>query len=187
MISLGTKLAKNEVSHNPETGVTTIFCLHKGQRMEILIDTADWPLVEPYSWYAEKAKKTFYANTNTGSWKNGKRGKRQRLHALLFPEAQQVDHQDHNGLNCCRGNLRPSTHQQNNWNRTKNQKPTSCKYLGVSWDKTRQKFQAGIKINGKRIALGRFDSAEEAARVRDAKALELFGEFASLNFRPEQG
>lgn len=182
MLARGTKVKENEVIHND--GITTIIAYHKGERMEILIDTEDWPKVEPFSWHVEKAKKTFYAKTLTGMWASkNKRGL--RLHTLLYPDAEQVDHMDHNGLNNRKNNLRSSTRQQNNWNRTKNQKPTSSKFIGVSYDKSRKKWQAGIKFNGKRIALGRFDTPEEAARVRDTKALELFGEFASLNFPKE--
>ena len=39
---------------------------------------------------------------------------------------------------------------------------------------------------GGQITLGRYATAEEAARVRDRKALELHGEYACLNFPDEE-
>lgn len=53
---------------------------------------------------------------------------------------------------------------------------------GVSWNKRREKWQADIGMSGKRKRLGRFNTAEEAARAYDEAAKELHGEFARLNF-----
>lgn len=49
---------------------------------------------------------------------------------------------------------------------------------GVTWDNTRQKWVAAIKVNGKKIQLGRFDSVDEAASAR-INSEHLHGEFAS--------
>ncbi|KKM22422.1 hypothetical protein LCGC14_1625440, partial [marine sediment metagenome] len=46
-------------------------------------------------------------------------------------------------------------------------------------------FQAKITRNAKNYFLGRFDNEIEAAKAYDAKARELFGEFALLNFPKE--
>jgi len=57
-------------------------------------------------------------------------------------------------------------------------------YKGVYRDKA-GKFQACVKQGGWKEYLGSFATAEEAACAYDAKAIELFGEFARLNFPPE--
>lgn len=60
------------------------------------------------------------------------------------------------------------------------QKNNTSGYKGVSYNK-RDKYQAKIKFN-KQIHIGYFEDPIRAAKAYDAKALELFGEFAQLNF-----
>ena len=54
-------------------------------------------------------------------------------------------------------------------------------YRGVSLNKSTGKYHAQIKISGKQVYLGRFDTAEDAARMYDGTAKLYFGEFAHLN------
>ena len=91
-----------------------------------------------------------------------------------------VDHIDRDPKNNSLSNLRWATNQQNGMNRTK-QNNTSSPYKGVYWNKQHKKWQSNIKFNGKSIYLGLFNSEEAAARKYDQKAIELFGEFASIN------
>jgi hypothetical protein len=56
----------------------------------------------------------------------------------------------------------------------------------VYWDEDRQKWVANIGIKGKRKYLGSFTTAEEAALAYDAKAREVFEEFAYINFEKEK-
>jgi hypothetical protein len=58
-------------------------------------------------------------------------------------------------------------------------------YKGVCWYKIPRKWRASICHNKQKIYLGFFDDEVEAARAYDAKAAELFGEEAYLNFREE--
>ncbi len=44
---------------------------------------------------------------------------------------------------------------------------------GVSWDKSRSKWTAHIQVNRKDINLGRFDTIEEAVKIRE-EAVELY-------------
>jgi len=91
-----------------------------------------------------------------------------------------VDHINHDSLDNRRSNLRLATHAQNSANmkrhNTKNNKP----YKGVHKNKT--KWRAVISQYGKYKHIGNFDTQIEAAKAYDSKAIELFGEFAYLNF-----
>lgn len=53
--------------------------------------------------------------------------------------------------------------------------------------KKRGKYQASIQVDGKSKFLGHFVVPEDAAHAYDAAALEIFGEFARLNFPPPAG
>ena len=92
-----------------------------------------------------------------------------------------VDHMDHDKKNNSLSNLRWVTSQGNNMNASKTQSDTSSKYKGVSWIKRDKKWRPQIMINGKTIHLGSFNNEAEAARAYNEKAIELFGEFSSLN------
>jgi hypothetical protein len=91
-----------------------------------------------------------------------------------------VDHIDHDPKNNKDDNLRLSNSVNNNHNRTK--KPnTSSNYLGVSYQKSRNKFRASIRKDGQTYNLGIFKDAKTAALSYNIKAKELYGEFANLN------
>lgn len=93
---------------------------------------------------------------------------------------EEVDHADRNKLNCQRSNLRPATKSQNGMNYVK---PIhSSEYRGVTWDESRQKWKASIRVKGRMTFLGRFDDPIEAAKAYDKAAKRFHGEFALLNF-----
>lgn len=69
--------------------------------------------------------------------------------------------------------LRAVTPRQNNQNRRGAQKNSSTGVRGVSWDKSRGKYIAGVKHKGVRYNLGRFDSIKEAEMKVIAKRKEL--------------
>jgi hypothetical protein len=56
----------------------------------------------------------------------------------------------------------------------------TSQYLGVHLNQS-GKWSARIRVNGKRIELGRFDSEEEAARNYNNAAILHHGVFATVN------
>lgn len=113
-------------------------------------------------------------------------GKRQtllmhRLIARAQPD-EDVDHWNHNTLDNRKLNLRRCTHAQNTQSKQKRKALATCHFKGVRLHRGNGKWQSRITIDGKTICLGCFKSDEEAARAYDAKAVEVFGQFAHLNF-----
>ena len=100
------------------------------------------------------------------------------------PDGIDVDHKDLDRLNCTRENLRLASRSQNGANRPATKRNTTG-YKGVqpSGNAYKRPYRAEIRFLGKNIYLGSFETAEEAARAYDAKAVELFGEFAYTNFK----
>lgn len=91
-----------------------------------------------------------------------------------WPQVQ-IDHRDLDKSNNGWGNLREASHSQNCANRPKrcdSQQP----YKGVR--KKGRKWRAFVSKNGKRVSLGYFESAEDAAAAYSAAAKRLHGEFA---------
>lgn len=145
-----------------------------------MIDAEDFEKINQYRWRAQKIGNVFYATTSIQ-----KEGKRNFLymHRLIFDNKFfRIDHENQNGLNNCRYNLRPCTGSQNGINRGKNKNNTSG-YKGVTYVKGRKKpWLAQIKFDRENVFIGYFATAIEAAIAYDEKAKELFGEFAKINF-----
>lgn len=106
------------------------------------------------------------------------------MHRLITdcPPQFHVDHKDNNGLNNTRENLRVVNAGHNMQNR--NLPRGACPFIGVVI--VGRRFRARINVNGKVTSLGYYATADEAARVYDARALEEFGPFAKVNFPTEK-
>jgi len=148
-----------------------------------IVDAEDYERVSRYKWCLSRTRGQLYAQRRTG-------GKTVRMHQFIMnpPKGMVVDHIDGNGLNNRRSNLRICTRPENTRNRRPNPN-TSTGYKGVWRDKRTGRYWAQIYFKGKSTRLGSFDTAVEAAHAYDRKAIELFGEFACLNFpqeHPEQ-
>ena len=144
-----------------------------------LVDDEDYELVNQYRWHVrEDARPGHRSGPYAGTCLPGPGGKFVFvfMHTLVtdFPKP---DHIDGNGLNNQRSNLRPATAGQNcanrrGWGRSP--------YKGVT--PNGRKWVARIGYDHKIRNLGNFTSEEDAARAYDAAAIELYGEFARLNF-----
>jgi hypothetical protein len=81
-----------------------------------------------------------------------------------------VDHIDSNPLNNNLDNLRVITQRENV---AKERTLKSGLPIGVSFDKSRNKYRTQMKINGKTVSLGRFDTIVEASFAYQLKLKEL--------------
>ena len=173
-----------------------------------LIDEEDYDKV--MSAISERAKWYYWTNKSPTHPReyafSGNR--RQSIHRVVMdaPKGMDVDHINGNGLDNRKENLRLCTRSQNAMNQKLKSHCVSG-YKGVQYDPTRKYKYTSKKTGittvresklknpyraligdgkGGHISLGRYATAEEAARVRDKKALELHGEYAYLNFPDEK-
>ena len=106
-----------------------------------------------------------------------------KFHRFVLPDAAMPDHANRNKLDNRRCNVRAATPELNQANQSLSKSNTSG-YKGVTGQEACWHAQIGCRrlLGSKRIIrIGTFDTAEEAARAYDAKALELFGPFAATN------
>jgi hypothetical protein len=129
------------------------------------------------SWAAKVKPHTTYAKASLGS------SLELRLHRVVMDAkvGELIDHQDGNGLNNTRENLRRATHQGNSAN-SRSQRGSVSRFKGVGYHKQARKWEAFIRHEGKKQHLGLHDDEESAARAYDEMAIRLFGEFAKPNF-----
>jgi hypothetical protein len=105
------------------------------------------------------------------------------MHRFILRDfsSKDIDHVNGDGLDNQKHNLRPCERWQNAHNRGLGLNNTSG-FKGVHFMKSTRRWRARIGINGRRISLGLYGTALEAANAYDEAARNLVGEFASLNF-----
>jgi hypothetical protein len=146
-----------------------------------IVDAADYDLVASFAWRVDDGPTTVYA-TRPALAHEVRAGepKRIRLHRVLVPGFQAVDHRNGWGLDNRRCNLR-GTSQSLNAGNARLSRRNSSGFKGVSHTPG-GRWRAYIRENYKLRAIGRFSTKEEAARAYDEAARAAFGEFAALNF-----
>lgn len=146
------------------------------------VDDEDFEWLNQWKWYAneDKTANTFYVMRS--SYTNGAKQNiiMHRLILGLTDSTTLVDHDDHDGLNNQRYNIRICTHAQNQ--RNARRKIGAAGYRGVYIVKYNGKFRAQIKVDNHKKVIGTYDTAIEAAGAYDEAARRYHGEFAITNF-----
>lgn len=147
-----------------------------------LVDDEDYERINAHKWYALWAPgvRSYYAmrveTTARGVHENV------RMHRVILgaKPGEHVDHANHGTLDNRKSNLRIVSRAENQRNRGLPKQSTTG-YKGVTLRERVSRWEASIKKSGRTHYLGHYTNPEDAARAYDAKAIELFGEFALTN------
>jgi hypothetical protein len=145
------------------------------------------PSMFPNTWDAQRwnrryaGKEAFTYKASDGYMRGAIFDRRMLAHRVVWAmhhgywPADMIDHingvKDDNRIS----NLREATRSENK----RNSKAEGL-FKGVRFE--HKKWRARIFVNNKRVHLGLFESAEDAAKAYDAAALKHYGPFARLNF-----
>jgi hypothetical protein len=162
-IPLTAERLKQLVHSDPESGIFTAACdresssIKAGQRLGWINGKGYYHIMLDRRSYRANRLAWLYM---TGGW-----------------PPHQVDHLNHDKADDRWANLRAATNQQNQRNITMSKANTSG-IRGVGWHKRIEKWQASIRVDGRLLSLGYFESLDEAAQVRRDAELRHFGDFA---------
>lgn len=157
------------------------------QGLFTLVDDADYATVmDAGPWYAARTTPTVvYVLRNIPASHTIHGRTSQALHKFLTGW-RLADHINCDGLDNRRVNLRQATQSQQMANQRRRSDNTTG-YRGVVYRRGYVKpWAASIVRQGARTFLGYFPTAIDAAIAYDSAAIDLFGEFARLNFPLEQ-
>ena len=171
--ALGKKLAKMNIKKIIQKNNSDAATLYTSKNEEILVDDEDYLNLMQYTWCLNAGGYAYRTLNN----------KIDLMHRLIMDSDELIDHINHIRTDNRRSNLRISNSSLNAHNNTK-QKNTSSKYKGVCYSKHTNKYSSRIICNKKIYNLGTFETEIEAANAYNIKAIELYGEYASLNKTP---
>ncbi len=148
-----------------------------------LVDESDFDLVSKLKWRLEKGRHCFYAISLQPNSKQSI-----RMHQLILgvkpktdgTRSKPIDHEDHNGLNNCRSNIRHATNSQNAGNSNLSKRNTTG-FKGITLNKKKAIFIARIRVNRVLINLGSSKNITKAIKLYNAASVKYFGQFAKPN------
>ena len=153
-----------------------------------IVDAEDFLGLSKRKWFAcwSKTSRTFYARTAAIrlTKKHGHQNA-DLMHRVILGVTDPkilVDHENHQGLDCRKDNLRLCGAHHNAANMRSGGNASGFKGVYAYTCGGTKPWCASIGFNYKQIHIGLYVEKEEAARAYDRKAIELFGKFAHLNF-----
>lgn len=140
-----------------------------------LVSREDFDEISKYQWYAKpQYKRVLYAYRQSVYIDGKQRSVSMARQIMGFPDGMQVDHINGDTLDNRRCNLRLATPAQNGRNRGKYPNNTSG-FKGAFYHYGR--WQAGIRVDGKLMYLGTYNTPEEAHAAYCEAAKKYHGEF----------
>jgi hypothetical protein len=151
-----------------------------------MVDSEDYQKLMIFEWIEHKSKYTSYAYAKPTTLMKEiypflkHRGYRSKNYIgmpyLILGKKPGflIDHEDHNGLNNQKSNLRHATNRQNNANQ---------RILKKEFKGTYKVKEGKYRATCDGVYLGTFNNKDLAAKAYDLEAVKRFGKFAFLNFR----
>lgn len=137
----------------------------------MLCDVEDWWKLSLFKWHKDKLGYAACRKTP------------RRFHCFIIDNDNNemvIDHINRNRLDNRKENLRIVSFQDNI--RNSNKKSTNKSgFKGVWYDKQRNKWCAGISLNGKSIGLGRYNTIEDAYEARKNGEIKYWGCINEVN------
>ena len=182
-------LIKASLIYTPETG--SLMWRHRPEILFVGTDKRSSAHIAA-NWNAKNAGKEAFTAVGKHGYRTGTLfKKRLLLHRVAFVlqtgswPTQTVDHINGDRLDNRWANLRDISKGNNNRNAAGYAKTSP--YIGVSWNKSLGGYVAKVYHNGASHYCGfSKDDPAKVAQNRDAKAKELFGKYARLNFPEER-
>lgn len=144
----------------------------KGTDKKFVIDLEDYDKIKDYTWILDKSGYVRTTITN-------KQGKSETygIHNIITGTKKNIDHIDRNPLNNRKNNFRFATLSQNAHNKNLRSNNTSG-VTGVSYNSSKNLWEATLIIKGKKKTLGSSRNKEIAIKKRLQAEKEFLGEFA---------
>ena len=154
-----------------------------GDVFTVAVDPEDYERVMAAGpWRIRPHGRTFYALRNVRR-ADGSRTV-QKLHQFLGFHGG--DHIDGDGLNNCKSNLRLATNAENHQNRRARRGSTSG-VRGVYWHRATGKWQASVRLAGRQLHFGYYNSKADAAQAASEARARLMPFSADARAKERDG
>lgn len=162
---------------------TSIRLIPLTQGQNAIVDSDDYEITSPHSWYAlwNPSTENFYAWRRAPKNSANERIAMHRFVLNMEPSNPlMVDHKNGNPLDNRKSNLRIATVAENNRN-CKRRSDNLSGYKGVYWKDSSNKWAAHCRFNNKGFHIGYFKSKLDAAQAYILIAYLNFGEFSRMD------